>query len=264
MKKSILITITIAVIGSNLFAGYPVTDATAIANSKTQHTATIAKWVDNIAQLKSQLEEVKRLNAIQDEVRKWAGDPAQAAKALVMDTLKVDDLTRVYGETRDAITKSTDDIAALKREDGGIFRAPDMRDIYGNAIKVDASLYKRFSVLQARQDNARTVTDETRKRERSLQEDIAKTTESLRTATTDAEVQKLNAKLNALNGQLPQVEAARRREVDEVVLQQVANDAQQEVERIAAIERQAQNDYLANKETTKFMRSFFTPKKPAK
>ena len=253
MKKTILITIAIAVTGSSLFAGYPVTDASAIANAKTQHTAVVAKWVDNLAQLKSQLEEVKKLNAIQDEIRKWAGDPAQAAKSLLTDTLQLDDLTRVYGEARDAITQSTDALAALKRTDGGIFQAIDMKDIEGKLIQFDAELYKRYSVLQARHDNARKVADATRERKRALQTDIAKTTESLRTASTDAEVQKHSAKLNVLNGQLAGIEAQRSEANDEVVLQQIANDTQREVEELAALEERAKNDHLMNKKMTGFM-----------
>ena len=261
MKKSILITIAIAVTGGNLFAGYPVTDASAIANSKTQHTATIAKWVDNIAQLKTQINQLKEQIDIQEDLRKWAGDPVQAAKSLVTDTLQLDDLTRVYGEARDVVTQSTESLAALKNEAKGIYRAIDMRDIEGKLVQSSAEHYRRYSVLQARHDNARSVSDETRKRVRTLQEDIAKTTESLRTASTDAEVQKHAAKLTVLNGQLAQIETERAREVDEVVLQKIANDTQSEVEQAAELEAQAKNEHIANKRMSDAMNALVPPSK---
>jgi hypothetical protein len=79
--------------------------------------------------------------------------------------------------------------------------------------------------------------------------------ESLKSADTDAEAQKLSAKLTALNGQLAQVEAARKREVDAVALQKIANDARAEEERLAAAELAAKDDYLANQRITAYMKT---------
>ena len=89
-----------------------------------------------------------------------------------------------------------------------------------------------------------------------MQEEIALTLLDLRSAGTDAQVQKLTAKLTVLNGQLAQLESTRRRQVDEVILQKLANENRREVEQLAAAELQAKDDYLANKRMTTFMRSF--------
>jgi hypothetical protein len=88
-----------------------------------------------------------------------------------------------------------------------------------------------------------------------LQEEIALTLQELKAATTDAEVQKLSAKLVALNGQLAQVETARRREVDEVALQKIANDARLEQERIAAAELEVRDNHLANQRVSAYMKT---------
>ena len=77
----------------------------------------------------------------------------------------------------------------------------------------------------------------------------------MKSAPTDAEVQKQAAKLTALNGQLSQVEAARRREVDAVALQKIANDARLEQERLAAAELAEKDDYLANQRVSAFMKT---------
>ena len=116
-------------------------------------------------------------------------------------------------------------------------------------------LFRRYAVLDATQANTDQVTAETKAREQDLQDDIALTLEDLKSAPTDAEVQKQAAKLTALNGQLSQVEAARRREVDAVTLQKIANDARLEQERLAAAELAAKDDSLANQRVTAFMKT---------
>ncbi len=116
-------------------------------------------------------------------------------------------------------------------------------------------LYRRYAVLDAKQDNTQQVVDETREREQQLQADIAATLEDLKNAQTDAEVQKLSAKLNALNGQLAQVDASRRREVDQVVLQKIANDSRSELEHRANAELEARNAYLANQRISAYLKT---------
>jgi hypothetical protein len=252
---TIAVGLCIGVSAGNLHAQIAVTDAASLTNNKISHAENITKWVENISQLKTQIAHLKEQIAIQNELRNWTGDPAKAAPLLGLDGLTRNELTRLYGENRETITHFTDSLAALKREDSGTFQALDLRDMDGHEIQPDASLYRRHSVLQARQDNARKVADETRKREQSLQSDIAQTTADLRSAATDAEVQKLNAKLQVLNGQLAATETTRKREVDEVELQKIANETQHEVEQAAAAELRAKDDHLANKRATEIMRT---------
>jgi hypothetical protein len=109
--------------------------------------------------------------------------------------------------------------------------------------------------LDAKQANAEQVTDETKSRESELQEEIALTLQELKAASTEAETQKLSAKLTALNGQLSQVEAARRREVDEVALQKIANDTRIEEERVAAAELESKDNFLANQRVSAYMKT---------
>jgi protein involved in temperature-dependent protein secretion len=99
------------------------------------------------------------------------------------------------------------------------------------------------------------VTADTRAREAELQEEISTTLDAIKAAPTDADTQKLAAKLAGLNGQLAQIEAVRRREVDAVALQKMANDARAEEERQAAAELAAKDDYLANQRVSAYMKT---------
>lgn len=236
-------------------SGIPVVDAANLANNTTNHLMTLAKWVENIAQLKQQISHLKEQIAIQDELRNWAGDPKKAAQSLALDILRERDLARDYGQARDALRRAARSLDTLERDDAGTFFTVDIPDIDGGAVTHDPQLYRRYSLLDAQQDNTRRVIDATRVRERELLEEIALTLGELRSATTDAEVQKLSAKLSVLNGQLTQVENARRREVDEIFLQRTANDARREVEQIAGEETQARDDFLASRRVTAFMQN---------
>jgi hypothetical protein len=233
----------------------PVTDAANLANSQIEHIQVIAEWIDNIAQLKAQIEQLKNQVSIQSDLRQWAGDPTKAAQSLMLDVLNTSDLAREYGQTRDAIARDANSLGILTDDDSGVFRNTDQPDLDGDAVSHDPTLYRRFTVLNDRQQNARDVADETHDRTQELQEEISLTLTDLKAASTDAEVQKLNGKLTVLNGQLAEIENTRRREVDEVVLQQIANDSRQQEEQTAAAELRAKDDYIASQRMTAFVRT---------
>jgi len=233
----------------------PVTDAGNLVNNQIMHLETISQWVNSIAQLKAQIEQLKNQVSIQSDLRQWAGDPAKAAQALMLDVLNTSDLAREYGKTRDAIARNANSLGILTDDDSGVFRNTDQPDLDGDAVSHDPTLYRRFTVLNDRQQNARAVADATHDRIQELQEEIAFTLTDLKSASTDAEVQKLNGKLIVLNGQLSQIESTRRREVDEVVLQQIANESRQQEEQTAAAELRAKDDYISSQRVTAFMRT---------
>ena len=101
--------------------------------------------------------------------------------------------------------------------------------------------------------NADQVAKDTAARKAELQADVATTLDQLKSASTQAEAEKLSAKLTSLNGQLAQVETERHRAVDEVVMQKMANDSRVEEERMAAAELEGRDDYLANQRVSAYM-----------
>jgi len=253
----LIITLALALCAARplLATGIPVIDVGNLINNQVMHLETIMQWVDSIAQLKAQIEQLKTQVSIQSDMRAWAGDPAKAANSLILSVLNEGDLTREYGKTRDTIARNASSLGILTDDDSGIFRNTDQPDLDGGAVVHDPTLYRRFTVLNDRQQNARNVTGATHDRIQELQEEIALTLADLKAASTDAEVQKQNGKLTVLNGQLAQLESTRRREVDEVVLQQIANDSRQDEEQIAAAELRAKDDHIASQRMTAFVRT---------
>lgn len=257
MKPSLILFLLVfgIVVACPANAQIPVTDAAAIANSRIAHAENVAKWVDSIAKLRTQIDQLNQQINIQGDIRKWTGNPVEAGANVVLDVLGEEDLVREYGRGKNEIVRVTRSLESLENTTHGNFRAIESVDLDGGNLRRDPLTFRRYSVLDAKQANTAQVRDETQAREAELQEEIALTLQELRSASTDAEVQKLTAKLVALNGQLGQVEAARRREVDEVTLQKIANDARIEQERLAAAELEARDNYLANQRISAYMKS---------
>ncbi len=236
-------------------AQIPVTDAANLANNRAAQSENIAKWIESIQHLREQIDALNRQINIQSDIRRWAGNPAEASTKMVLEGLGGPELARQYGQGKRAVIGLVDSLQSLKRTAQGNYREIKSVDLNGNEFQRDPMLYRRYAVLDAKQDNTQQVVDETREREQQLQADIAATLEDLKNAQTDAEVQKLSAKLNALNGQLAQVDASRRREVDQVVLQKIANDSRSELEHRANAELEARNAYLANQRISAYLKT---------
>ncbi len=253
--KTIIPILAATLLVSHAVAQIPVTDAANLANNRIAQSENIAKWIESIQHLREQVDALNRQINIQSDIRRWAGNPVEASTKVVLEGLGGPDLARQYGQGKRAIIGLVDSLQSLKRTSEGNFREIKSVDLNGNEFHRDPMIYRRYAVLDAKQDNTQQVADETREREQQLQTDIAATLEDLKNAETDAEVQKLSAKLNALNGQLAQVDAARRREVDQVVLQKIANDSRSELELRANTELEARNAYLANQRISAYLKT---------
>ena len=261
MKTVVLLLLTLAIAG-RVSAQIPVTDLANLASNQLSQAENLAKWVESIAQLKQQITQLDQQIKLQADIRQWTGDPKAAGNNLVLSSLGASELARDYGRAKNVIRSLTNSFDSLSQTGNGNYRAIVSVDLDGNPLNRDALTYRRYSILEATQANTDQVTADTKTREDELQADIALTLEDLKAAPTEAETQKISAKLAALNGQLAQVEATRRREVDAVALQKTANDSRLEEERLAAAESAAKDDYLANRRVTTYMNSIRVRKNP--
>ena len=237
------------------FGQYPVFDGANLANNQAAHVEDIAKWVQSIAQLKTQIDQLNQQISLQSDIRQWQGDPVAAGAKVVLVGLGQQDLAQQYGQVKTVLLSLVNSVASLSNSGQGTYRPITDTDLSGNAFQPDPLTHRRYSVLDAAQANSDQVTDETEAREDVLQADIAATLAQLATASTDAEAQKLTAKLIVLNGQLAQVEATQKREVDAVEVQKIANDSRKEEEMQAAAELEMQDDYLANQRVSAYMQT---------
>jgi hypothetical protein len=254
MKALVVVGVLLAA-GTAALAQIPVTDAASIANNRAAQAENIAKWVESINHLRQQIDSLNRMINIQSDVRRWAGNPVEAGTKVALESLGGPELAREFGSAKRAVVGLVDSLGSLRRTAEGTYRTISDVDIDGNEMRRDPMIYRRYAVLDAKQDISAQVAVETRDREQELQAEIADTLDALKHAETDAEVQKLTAKLTALNGQLGYVEAARRREVDAVTLQKIANDARNEAEQRSVAELEMRNAYLANQRISAYFRT---------
>ena len=250
-----IILIFLVALGNPLHAQIPVTDVANLVNNRVLHLENMARWVESITHLKTQIDQLGQQINIQSNLRDWTGDPKKAGGKLLLNALDAQDLVRDFGQAKEAILSNVKSLDSLKNTARGNYRAIAGVDLDGKELKRDELVFRRYAVLDATQANTDQVTIDTKAREQDLQEEIAQTLDDLKESETDAEVQKEAAKLAALNGQLTQVEAARRREVDAVTLQKIANDARLEQERLAAAELAEKDDYLASQRVSTYMKS---------
>ncbi|HVT94073.1 MAG TPA: hypothetical protein VHD76_14615 [Bryobacteraceae bacterium] len=255
-------TLLLVLVRASAVAQIPVTDVANLANNTALHAESIAKWAESIAQLKTQIDQLHQQIDIQSDLRKWTGNPTEAGGKLVLNALGESDLIRDYGRTKAAILSTVSSLDSLSHTGGGSYRVIASVDLDGNPLNRDQLAYRRYAALDATQANTDQVTDATKTREQELQAEIAVTLDDLKAALTEAETQKLSAKLAALNGQLVQVDATRRREVDAVTLQKIANDSRLEQERIAAAELEAKNNFLANQRISAYMKTLRVRRNP--
>jgi hypothetical protein len=251
--KTLLILPLLAPVAA--FGQYPVFDSTNFANNQAEHAEDIAKWVQSIAQLTTEVNQLNQQISLQSDIRQWSGNPVEAGALVVLDNLGQQQLAQQYGQVKTTLLSLVNSVASLTNTSQGTYRAIPNVDLNGNLYQPDPLTYRRYSVLDAAQANSDQVTNDTEAREAELQSDIAATLADLKNASTEAETQKLTAKLIVLNGQLAQVEAAQRREADEVELQKIANDSRHDEEMQSAAELEMHDDYLANQTITAYMKT---------
>ncbi|HTQ30428.1 MAG TPA: hypothetical protein VMI53_04405 [Opitutaceae bacterium] len=261
--KTLFLALIVAVAATRVSAVLPVFDAANIAQQQVAHAEEIAKWVESIAQLKTQIDQLNQAISLQSDIRRWAGDPKAAAENVALDALGAQDLVRSFGQTRNAIISLTDSLASLGNTGQGTYRPITDPGLDGQPVQFDPLIFRRFSVLDAQEQNYQQVVDDTTAREQDLQADLAQTLVELKNAPTDAEVRKQSAKINAINGQLASLSATRRDQADQVVAQKIANDARSDEERLAAAELAAKDDFLANQRVTAFMHTLKFRQNPA-
>jgi conjugal transfer/entry exclusion protein len=240
-------------VGSALRAQIPVTDLANLANNEIMQIETIAKWVESIAQLKTQITQLDHQISLQSDMRNWSGSPTEAAAKVILKDLGREDLVKTYGKAKDTLRELTSSLDSLEHTSKGDYRSIPSLDLNGTELKRDELTYRRYALLDAQQTNAEQVSADVRTREHDLEESITTTLDALKSADTDAEVQKQSAKLAVLTGQLAQIESVRKREVDAVALQKTANDSRIEEERLAADELAARDDYLANQRVSAYL-----------
>ncbi len=223
--------------------GNTAVNAAVQAGQAANHLAVMREWAEQAERLNRQLRQLEAQLSVQQRIRDVIGDPTAAGVGMVLRDLGATDLARSYGETLAAARRLSNALDSLRRTSEGIYRQLDDRTVLGREFVRQEALYRRYATVERQADNFATVMEETDSRTTAIQTDLAATLESLREAQTQAEVDKLNAKIAALNGQLAQVASRRRDEGDKLRAQQILNENQAAKERQDLLEKQLAEEH---------------------
>lgn len=201
------------------------------------HVETLKQWAEQLEKINRQIRQLEDLLATQRRIRDVLGDPA-AAGVEVMRGLGAEDFARTYGETTQAIRRLSDAVNSLRSTADGIYRQLDDRTVLGRSFSRQTRPYLRYAAVDQQAGQAEAVFAATEPRIAGLQQEISDTLRDLRNASTQAEVDKLSAKVNALNGQLALLAARRRDEADRLQSAKILNENQAEKERLDLLEKQ--------------------------
>jgi len=208
------------------------------AGQAANHIEVLRQWAAQLENLNRQLRQLEEQLAVQRRIREVLGDPQSAGAQILLHDLGMNDLARTYGETLQATRRLSSAINSLRRTADGIYREIDDRTVLGRGFARNEPLYRRYAVVERQADNLSEVHAATDTRAVALQADLAHTLEQLRSASTQAETDKLNATILALSGQLAHLGTQRRDEADKLLAAQILNENQAAKERQDLLEKQ--------------------------
>jgi hypothetical protein len=188
--------------------------------------------VQQIDTLTSQLSEFKNYESL-------FGNPSQVALS-TLSALNSDLQAAEPGKNLESLLASADGNYALTYNDGGIFATvgASFQTPGGATIQRPADQFKPFAAINRTADNFVAVADNAAQRRTSIKNQIAQTTEQLKNATTDAEVQKLHGVLTSLNSDLASTDDEVNQAASAALVQDIQNRNDQQKQILALTEQQ--------------------------
>lgn len=240
----------------------PISDVLA----EEMHVEDIAKWVQSINNQVQQVETLtQQLQQVQAYVKAF-GDPEQVVHIVGADQL-IDSLHKTgVGQTVGELQQLADGAESLTYNANGLYQQLGTKFTLPDGVSVPRAedLYRKFGAIQQSSQNFQAVTDDVLKRRETLRQDIARTTQQLQAATTDAETQKLSGVLSGYTAELEAVDHEIDHAAEQLVTQDIDNrndkDRQDEARRE---ERQAQLDEGFRRSSETFQLDTSAPAFPA-
>jgi len=233
MKRLIALTLVTLGITVSARAQWVVFDPTAqiqsiinTAQEVSQFVTMIHNQVQQIQSLTDQLNEFKNYEAL-------FGDP----KAVLLSTVQplIGDLKKTeLGQTLTTLESTISTTDAMLYNASGLFESigTTFTTPNGQSITRQTVPFKPIAAVQKTTDNYLSVSTDAAARRVALKNEIAATTEQLKSATTDAEVQKLQGVLIGLSAALNNTDYEINQATASALVQDIANrnDTHRQVE----------------------------------
>ena len=241
MKRLILFLLSTAPLCAQWIVNDPLNTAvnTAIqAGQEANHVEILREWASDLEKLNQQLQQLQAQLAEQRRIREVLGDPSAAGDRVALGALAPAEFARSYGETVAGLRALARAADSLRNTAQGIYQELGDRTVLNQAFTRQMAPYQRFAVVEQHAANLETVFAQTDGRLSALQRDLGDTVLQLKSAPTQAEVDKLNGKIAVLNGQIAAVESQRHDAAAKLQAQQILNENQAAKDRQDLLENQ--------------------------
>ncbi len=224
MKKFIALTLVAIGVATSARAQWVVYDPTLHTQSILNTAQEIAKYVEMINN------QVKQIQTLADQLNEFKhyeelfGDPKAVVLSAVMPL--ADDLRKTeLGQTLTTLESAVSGADAMRYDAGGLFHSvgTTFKTPNGATVTRQEGAYRPVAAVQKTTDNFLSVSTDATARRIVLKEQIAATTDALKNATTDAEVQKLSGVLIGLSSALNNTDYEIHQATASAVVQDIAN-----------------------------------------
>jgi hypothetical protein len=226
MRKTIALAILTLTLASSARAQWIVFDPTSNIQSILNTAQEIAKYVEminnQVQQIQQLTEQVQTLHHYVD----LFGDPSKMAPASIT-ALTAELKKPELGETLTHLQATADATTAMAYTGAGLFHAVGERFTTpnGTAVQRREEPYRPVAAVQQTTDNYLDVSKDAAARRVALKAEIARTTDALKAAQTDAEVQKLTGVMVGLSAALDSTNHEVNQATASALVQDIANRA---------------------------------------
>jgi len=239
MKKLIAIIAVALPLAFSARAQWIVYDPTSNIQQIIDQAANIAKYIEMID---NQVQQIQSLTDQLNEFKHYEdlfGDPKAVGLSMV-SALTADLKKAETGRNLENLLSIADGNFALTYDGSGIYTTVDtsFQTPRGQTILRPADQYKPFAAINRTADNFVAVAADASARRVAIKKQIAQTAEQLKSATTDAEVQKLQGVLTSLNTDLASTDAELNQAVGSALVQDIQNRNDQQKQIQALTEQQ--------------------------
>jgi membrane-associated HD superfamily phosphohydrolase len=239
MKKLIITTLIALPLAFSARAQWVVYDPTAQMQAIIDTAEQIAQFVTMVD---NQVQQIETMGQQLSEFKNYEslfGDPKAVVLSMVPN-LNADLQKLEPGKNLDNLLSIADGNYALTYNDSGIFATVgvNFQTPRGQTIQRPADLYKPFAAVSRTADNYVSVADDAAQRRAAIKDQIAQTTEQLKNATTDAEVQKLHGVLTSLTADLASTDDEVNQAATSALVQDIQNRNDQQKQVQALTEQQ--------------------------
>ena len=233
MKKLIALALVTVGISLSARAQWIVYDPTSNIQQIVDQAQNIAKY---ITMIENQVQQIQSLTDQLNEFKHYEdlfGNPQSVVLSTVSPLLNDLKKTEV-GQTLTTLESAISTSDAMLYNANGLFQSigttfttPD-----GQTVTRQSDPFKPIAAIQKTTDNYLSVSTDAAARRKALKDQIASTTDQLKSASTDAEVQKLQGVLTGLSAALNNTDYEINQATASALVQDIANrnDTQRQVE----------------------------------